>query len=45
MRDPARRDDLDAARGIVNAVALTLAGILLGVVVVPVIFIICGGWR
>ncbi len=45
MRDPARRDDLDAARGIVNAVMLTLAGALLGVVLVPLVFIICGGWR
>lgn len=38
-------DDLDAARGIVNAVMLTLAGVILGVLLVPVIFVICGGWR
>lgn len=45
MHDPARHDNLKAPRGIINAVMLTLAGILLGVLLVPIIFVVCGGWR
>lgn len=45
MREPARQDDLDAPRGIINAIAMVAASIILGVLLAPIIFVVCGWWR
>lgn len=41
---PARRDDLDPARGVLNALLLSLASIVLGLLLWPLILVLGRWW-
>lgn len=41
---PGRRDDLDPARGVVNALAMSLASVVLGLLLWPLILVLGRWW-